>query len=145
MNSIVLPVTLTIAGAAALIAIWLGIRVGQVRGRTKIGIGDGGDPGLIARMRAQANYIEYAPFFLILLALIELAYGANTWLWVAGILFILGRIVHPFGLDRPGMNPFRIGGILLTWVPLLALAIWALAIPYTTDTITTEETVTTFG
>jgi uncharacterized membrane protein YecN with MAPEG domain len=151
MNSIVLPVTLTIAGAAALIAIWLGIRVGQVRGRTKISIGDGGDAALIARMRAQANYIEYAPFFLILLALVELAYGgdtldwANTALWAAGILFIIGRILHPFGLDRPGMNLFRTAGILLTWLPLLALAIWALSIPYTSDTITTEETVTSFG
>lgn len=145
MNSIVLPVTLTIAGAAALIAIWLGVRVGQARGRTKISNGDGGDPFLIGRMRAQANYIEYAPFFLILLGLIELAYGASPWLWAAGIAFVIGRIVHPFGLDRIGMNPFRVVGILLTWIPLLALAIWAIAIHYATDTIVTEEEVTTIG
>ena len=69
----ILPITLTIAGAAALLNIWLGPRVGQMRLAHKVSIGDGGNEALIARMRAQANFVEYTPFVLILLGLIELA------------------------------------------------------------------------
>ena len=81
-------------------------------------------------MRAHANFIEYAPFFLILLGLIEAASGSETWLWGAGMVFILARLAHPFGMDRPAPNVLRMGGILLTWLVLLGLAAYALAIPY---------------
>ena len=33
-------------------------------------------------------------------------------------------------MDRPAPNPFRAGGIAVTWITLAALAIWALAIAY---------------
>ena len=63
--------------ACALLNIWLGRRVGRMRVAHKVSIGDGGNEALIARMRAQANFVEYTPFFLILLGLIELAAGRN--------------------------------------------------------------------
>jgi uncharacterized protein len=126
----VLPITLTIAGALALISIWLGLRVSQLRMRLKVSIGDGENPLVRTRMRAHANFSEYAPLFLILLALIELARGSETWLWVAAILFVLARLAHPFGMDRPAPNPFRMIGALLTWLVLLGLAAYAIAIPY---------------
>src|SRR3546814_12320133 len=59
----------------------------------------GGDPLLRARMRAHANYAEYTPFFLILLGLIELARGTHLWLWGVAILYVIGRILHAFGMD----------------------------------------------
>ena len=125
-----LPITLTIAGAAALLNLWLGARVSQLRIRDKVSIGDGGNQAVAARMRAHANFVEYAPFFLILLGLVELARGPQTWLWGIGILFVLGRLMHPFGMDRPAPNPLRMGGTILTWLTLIGLAIYALAIPY---------------
>ena len=126
----ILPITLTIAGAAALLNIWLGRRVGQVRIAHKILIGDGGNELLTARMRAQSNFVEYTPFFLILLALIELAIGSEIWLWIVAILYILGRIVHLFGMERPGANRLRMGGIIVTLLALLGLAVYAIALPY---------------
>lgn len=126
----ILPITLTIAGASALISIWLGLRVSQLRIRHKVLIGDGGDERLTRRMRAHANFSEYAPTFLILLGLIELAHGSETWLWIVAILFVLARLAHPFGMDRPGSSPLRMGGALLTWLLLFGLAAYALAIPY---------------
>ena len=126
-----LPVTLIVAAAATLLNIWLAIRVGQARGAAKVSIGDGGDRRLMARMRAQANYVEYTPFFLILLGLIELAHGAVTWLWVAAIVYILARIAHPFGMDRPGPNPLRVGGIVVSFAVLIGLAVYALYLGYT--------------
>ena len=127
---VTLPITLTIAGAAALINIWLAARVSQLRFRHKVSVGEGGNPQLTARMRAHANYIEYTPFFLILLALIELSQGSKTWLWGVAIAFILARLAHPFGMDRPAPNKLRVLGILVTWAVLLGLAAYALAIPY---------------
>ena len=125
-----LPITLTIAAAAALLNLWLGFRVGRVRIARKIATGDGGDPTIVARMRAQANFVEYTPFFLILLGLIEYARGPHPWLWGAGIAFILARIAHAFGMDRPAPNPLRFGGILVTLVALLGLALYAIWLTY---------------
>jgi uncharacterized membrane protein YecN with MAPEG domain len=130
MAMAMLPITMTIAGAATLLNIWLGIRVSLLRRRHQISIGHGGQTAIATRMRAHSNFIEYAPFFLILLGLIEMARGSQMWLWVAGIAFILARIAHPFGMDREGGNALRVGGIVVTWICLLGLAAWALAIPY---------------
>ena len=128
----ILPITLTIAGAAALLNIWIARRVGQMRLTNKISIGDGGHPGLTARMRAHANFVEYTPFFLILLALIELAVGSKVWLWVVAVLFILGRIAHAFGMDRPSSDRLRLrmAGVIITMLVLLGLALYAIALPY---------------
>lgn len=125
-----LPITLTIAGAAALLNIWLALRVSLLRRKLKVSIGHGGQTPIAVRMRAHANFIEYAPFFLILLLLIELAHGSQTWLWLVAIAFILGRIAHAFGMDRKGANPLRVIGITITWACLLGLAIYAIATPY---------------
>ncbi len=127
----VLTIALTVAGAAALINIWLSLRVSHLRRIHKVMIGDGGHEGVRARMRAHANFAEITPVFLILLALVELARGTSDLLWVAGILFILARLAHPFGMERPAPNLLRMGGVLVSWIALLALAIYALTIPYT--------------
>jgi uncharacterized protein len=127
----VLTITLTIAGAAALLNLWLAARVGQLRIRDKVMMGDGGNAAVTARMRAHANFAEYTPIFLILLGLIELARGSETWLWVVGILFILGRLLHPFGMDRPAPNALRMIGTIITFATLVGLALYALSIPYT--------------
>lgn len=127
---ILLPITLTIAAAAALLSIWLASRTGKVRIAHKISIGDGGNEALTARMRAHSNFVEYTPFFLILLGLVELAAGSPLWLWGVAILYILARIAHVFGMDRPAPNPLRMGGIMITMLTLLGLALYAIALPY---------------
>jgi uncharacterized membrane protein YecN with MAPEG domain len=125
-----LPITLTIAGAATLVNAWLGFRCSQVRGARKISVGDGGDPLMVARMRAHANFVEYAPFFLILLGLIEYARGAQTWLWLVAILFMLARILHAFGMEPNGSGKLRVAGASTTMVVTIGLAIYAILLPY---------------
>jgi uncharacterized membrane protein YecN with MAPEG domain len=126
----IMPITLTMAGAAALINAWLGFRCTQVRIGQKILTGDGGNPMMLARMRAHANFVEYAPFFLILTGLIEYARGAQTWLWLVGIVFLIGRISHAFGMDRPAPNPLRMGGAMVAMAVTIGLAIYAILLPY---------------
>jgi uncharacterized membrane protein YecN with MAPEG domain len=128
----ILPITLTIAGAAALLNVWLARRVGQMRMTHRISIGDGGNEALIARMRAQANFIEYTPFVLILIGLIELAEGSKLWLWIVGVVYILARIAHGFGMDRPRGDPLKLrtAGTVVTALILLGLALYAIALPY---------------
>jgi uncharacterized membrane protein YecN with MAPEG domain len=72
------------------------------------------------RMRSHANFAENTPIFLILLALVEMARGSATWLWVAAILYILARIAHAFGMDRPAPNAgCAVIGVVLSWLVLL--------------------------
>ena len=49
---------------------------------------------------------------------------------VAGV-FIVGRLLHPFGMDRPAPNALRMIGILTTWVILVGLAGYALVLAST--------------
>ncbi|MBU3078123.1 MAPEG family protein [Sphingomonas sp. XMGL2] len=132
-----LPITLTIAAACALINLWLASRVVRLRAAKRVEVGDGGDPVMTRRMRAHANFTEYAPFVLILLGLIEMAKGSQTWLWAASFVFVFGRIAHAFGMDRSAPSVLRAGGILATWLVLLALAGYGLAIAYGAPALTT--------
>ena len=126
----ILPITLTIAAAAAILHIWLSLRVSRLRRPLKIGFGDGGNETLLRRMRAHGNYAENMPIFLILLALLELAGGDRMILWAAAIAFILARLLHAFGMDRPGANWMRVSGISLSWLVLLGLGAYAISIAY---------------
>jgi uncharacterized membrane protein YecN with MAPEG domain len=125
-----LQITLTMAGAAAILHVWLSLRVSRLRRPLKIGFGDGGNEILLRRMRAHANFAENVPIFLVLLAALELATGGNLILWTAAILFILARIAHAFGMDRPGANPLRVGGIGISWLVLLGLGVYAILLSY---------------
>jgi uncharacterized protein len=132
----ILPITLTAAGAAALINLWLAIRVGQVRTREKVMIGDGGNENVIRRMRAHANFVEFTPFILILIAAIELATGTSTWLWAISSLFLVGRLLHAFGMD--GFMPGRMIGTIITMLSLLGLGGYAIYVAHTSDGKVTE-------
>lgn len=120
-----LPVTLSTAAAAAILTIWLMVRIGQLRNKEKILHGDGGNAALTRRMRAQLNFVESAPFVLVLIAAIELSGKGGVWLpWVAGI-FIIGRVLHAIGMDSETGNKPRMIGVLITMLTLLGLAIFA--------------------
>jgi len=128
---LILPITLTVAGAAALINIWLMIRVGQVRTSEKISVGDGGNEKVIRRMRAHSNYVESAPFVLVLVGAIELASTTSpVWLWIVGGLYLLGRVAHGIGMDDGRFGKGRMIGTIVTMLVLLGLAIYAITIPY---------------
>lgn len=121
----ILTVTLSTAAAAAILNIWLMIRVGAVRNAEKISVGDEDNENLIRRMRAHANFVESAPFVLILIGAIEFAGRGEPWLtWVAGA-FIIGRVAHAFGMDGGSLAKGRMVGTLVTMLTLLGLGVVA--------------------
>ncbi|MBX9814261.1 MAG: GST-like protein [Proteobacteria bacterium SG_bin5] len=127
--SIILPITLTTAGAAALINCWLAIRAGQSRSAIGGGLGDGGNARVLARSRAHANFAEYTPFVLILIGLIELTEGSSLWLWAVSAVYFAARLAHPFGTD----GSFKQGRFISTIVSLLVLlglGLYAISLPY---------------
>lgn len=120
-----LPVTLAVAAAAAILNVWLMLRVGAVRSAEKIYVGDEDNENVIRRMRAHANFTESAPFVLILIAAIEIAGKGGEWLpYVAG-LYIIGRIGHVFGMEGGSLQLGRLIGTVITLLTLLGLAIVA--------------------
>jgi uncharacterized protein len=118
--------TLCLAAAAAVINLWLGIRIGKLRQAEKIIHGDGGNALLTRRMRAQSNFIENVPLALILFALIELTGKGGQWLALVGAVFMLGRVAHGLGMDSEKPNAPRTIGALVTMLTLLGLAVVAL-------------------
>lgn len=124
-----LPVTLVTAAACAFLTLWLSIRIGRTRGAEKISVGDGGSEPLICRMRAQANFVENAPFVLALVGLIEFTAGTSIWLWVAAVAFLVARIAHGVGMDGGAAKGGRAIGTGVTMLLMLLLGLWALALP----------------
>ena len=98
----------------------------ELRERFAVTVGDGGHEPLLRRMRAQANFVENAPFVLILIGGLEVS-GANR-LALASIaaIFILARIAHPIGMDAAENRRWRMVGMAGNMFVTLALSMWAL-------------------
>jgi len=124
----ILPVTLTSAAAAAIINIWLSVRVGQMRVKHKVSIGDDSGGPLTARMRAQLNFVENTAFVLMLLAAIELSGRGGAWLAWVSMAYMLGRVAHGIGMDGGTLGKGRSVGTAITMLTQLALAIVAVLI-----------------
>jgi len=122
---VVLQTTLSLAAAAAIINLWLTIRIGRLRAKTQILHGDGGNEALIRRMRAQSNFVENVPLVLILIGAIEVTGKGGQWLAIVGAVFMLARVLHPIGMDNPKVNALRGAGAGLTMLTQLGLAIVA--------------------
>lgn len=127
----ILPITMTFAAVAVVINIWLAVRIMRLRIGSVINHGDGGNVTLFRRMRAQSNYVESAPFVLILCGLIELARGSESWLWALMLVFSLARVAHGFGMDSEQPGPARKFGAMMTLLTTLILAGVALYSVYT--------------
>ncbi|HTO41334.1 MAG TPA: MAPEG family protein [Rhizomicrobium sp.] len=99
-------------------AIMLALAVLVVRARqgTQTAIGDGGNPAMIAAVRAHGNNTEYVPMGLLLLWSV-VALGGSIWLvHGVGASLTLGRLLHGFGLSRStGVSTARLLGVVLTW------------------------------
>ena len=81
------------------------------------------DPNDLERaIRGHGNLIEYAPLFLILMLALELSDASVTLLYMSGIIFTLGRLMHGIAFSFMKKNVFlRIGGMVLTFIGFFIL------------------------
>lgn len=122
-----LPITALFAGILAVLFVVFGALVVWNRFRAKVSLGDGGDDGLRLAVRRFGNFIEYVPFALILMVVVELN-GAAPWvLWAMGGLLVGGRLLHFGGLD-PVKAPTlgRVLGITANWIAILGGGVLAI-------------------
>ena len=119
-----LNITAVYASLFGLLLIFLSSRVVRWRRELSVGLGDGGEESLLRAQRAQANFIEYVPIALLLLAVAE-SQGLTGWLLhTSGVILVLARLVHAWGLSMSSGRSFgRFWGTLLTWAVILALSL----------------------
>ena len=70
--------------------------------------------------RVHANFAEYVPLCLILMALAELQDKTVWTIHLIGMLLMAGRVVHAFGVSRqPELTNLRVVGMVLTFAALV--------------------------
>lgn len=77
---------------------YLMLRIGTVRVKKGINLGDGGDADMLARVRAHGNFTEVAPLGLVGLIAIAMMGGSPIFLHVFGALLVIGRLLHFSGM-----------------------------------------------
>lgn len=108
-------------GINILLLVYLSSRVVFVRRSAGISIGHGANADLELRTRTHGNATEYIPAMLVALVTAAFMGIPALWIHVLGATFTLGRILHAIGLART-ILPARATGMLLTWIPLIAIA-----------------------
>ena len=126
MEQIALPVTALYSGSLALWFLVLSYRV-VARRRAGIPLGDGGDAGMLRLVRGHANFAEYVPLALIMLAVLELAGTSLYLLHGLGLALLAGRLLHGYALSFTQRFGFgRFWGTVLTYGVLIIEAIMCL-------------------
>ena len=122
-----LIVTTLIGCILAALFIRLSFGVIRLRRQHKVGLGSGGVDDLERAIRAQANFAEYVPIALILMACLELN-GAPLWLIaILGIAFVVGRMIHAKGINQPPPHfSNRVIGMRFTITTLIMLVVFNL-------------------
>jgi uncharacterized membrane protein YecN with MAPEG domain len=117
-----LLITSIIAAILTIIFIKLSFAVIGLRRKNKVGLGSGGREDLERAIRTQANFAEYIPLGVILIACLELN-GAPWWLMaIPGVSLIIGRLIHAKGMNTPPPDfSKRVLGMKFTFFTLIAL------------------------
>ena len=122
MTEPLLPVTFTFISVIAVLLIpltgWVGIR----RAKVNVLRGDGGDAVLFKRIRIHGNLMENVPLFAIVLGASEYAGLEVNWLWIAIVIFTVGRITHYLLYN----SKTRGVAMFITLLPGAAMSIWLL-------------------
>jgi len=112
-------VTAFYAALLAALFLVLSVRVIGWRREKRVEIGDGGERELLRRMRVHANFAEYVPYALLLMALSESMTPPRPLLHLLGVLLVIGRLLHAYGLGQtPQILRYRVLGMTLTFAAI---------------------------
>lgn len=119
-----LQITAFYAALLAVLFLLLSVRVIGWRREHRVELDHGGDRELLRRIRVHANFVEYVPFTLLLMALAESMAPPRPLLHLAGLTLVAGRLLHAYGLSQtPQVLRYRVWGM---WLTFFALGISAL-------------------
>jgi len=124
-----LSITAFYAALLAVLFLVLSVRVIGWRRESRVEFGHGEDSELLRCMRVHANFAEYVPFTLLLMALAESMAPPHVLLHVAGLLLVAGRLLHAYGVSQfPPVMRYRVYGMWLTFVALGLAALICLSL-----------------
>lgn len=110
---------------------YLMLRIGNVRLKKNINLGDGGDEEMLARIRAHGNFTEVAPLALIGLIAIAMLSGSALFLHIFGAAYFIGRILHFLGMTG-AFGKGRLIGTLTTLLVFVGEAVYLLYLIFLT-------------
>ena len=118
-----MPVTALYAAVLSVFFIALSLWVIYLRRNLRVGLGDGGHHVLKRAIRTHGNFVEYVPFSLLLLGLLESMGEQQETLHAIGITLLAARSLHIIGLSQNhGKSLGRFWGASLTFAAILATA-----------------------
>jgi uncharacterized protein len=110
-----LNITPYYAAILALLFIILSIRTIKTRREHKVAIGDGGEKSILRASRVHANFSEYVPFTILLIAMLEMQSYSDWMIHGLCIALVAARIAHAYGVSQANENfKFRIFGAATT-------------------------------
>jgi uncharacterized protein len=112
------------AALLATLYIFLSLRVVRLRRRNRIALGDAKNPQLQRAIRVHANFAEYVPFALLLVAFVEFQQSSALTVHLICLALLMGRIVHAYGVSQEKENyRLRLIGMSLTFGAIAASAL----------------------
>jgi len=103
------------AALLALLFVVLSFRTLLLRRKLGVAIGAGENPVLARAIRVHANFAEYVPIALLLIAFLEVQINARLLVHGLCIALIVGRILHAYGVSQVEENfRLRVSGMILT-------------------------------
>ena len=113
MGLIITPIYAALLG---LVFVILSLRTMRIRRKNKIAVGDGSNSQLQRAMRVHANFAEYTPIAIILVGFVESLKYSPIIIHILLSTFLLGRIVHAYGMSRINEDfRFRVFGMVMTF------------------------------
>ena len=128
-----LTITPVYAGLLAFVYFYLTMRVVRRRQTQRISVGtargDTDDREMLRAVRVHANFAEYAPFSLLLIAFAELAGAWPLLVHAMALVLVAGRVAHAYGLaQEPDHFPARRWGMYLTAAAILTAAAFCIVL-----------------
>lgn len=115
---------------AGLLVLWflaLSFQVIRCRRGGRISLGDGGDAKLIRVIRGHANFAEYVPVAILLMAILEISRFSIYVLHALGLALLIARLLHGYALSFTVHFKFgRLWGTALTFAVLVIEAVLCL-------------------
>jgi uncharacterized protein len=117
-------ITAFYASLLTVLYLYFSVRVIGWRRLKRVEIRHAEDTQPLRRMRVHANFAEYAPFALLLMALAESLAPPHILIHLVGLTLVAGPVMHAYGLSQtPQILKYRVWGMQLT---LAAMGIAAL-------------------